>query len=33
MEERKIDESEADKMLKKFGSVRKAIEETRNTRS
>ena len=33
MEELKIDESEADKMLKKFGSVRKAIEETRNTRS
>jgi N-acetylmuramic acid 6-phosphate etherase len=30
MEDLKISESEADKLLKKYGSVRKAIEQTRN---
>ena len=32
MEELRISESEADQLLKKYGSVRKAIEETKNSR-
>jgi len=32
MDELKINEDEADKLLKKFGSVRKAIEEIKNSK-